>query len=113
MHQAITNLFVVCSNFQKLSPNVQKRLAVENDDKATQWSITDLLPLHKKIGQWCCAADLCMQFLPSCLYMLVDVACRAYCIQPGGRAYISPRQIDASSNRDHLSSSSTEHAATR
>ena len=44
-------LVVVCSNFQKLSPNVQKRLAVENDDKATQWSITDLLPLHKKIGQ--------------------------------------------------------------
>ena len=42
---------VLCSNFQRLSPNVQKRLAVENDDKATQWSITDLLPLHKKIGQ--------------------------------------------------------------
>ena len=40
-----------CRNFQKLSPNVKKRLAVENDDKATQWSITDLLPLHERLGK--------------------------------------------------------------
>lgn len=29
---------------------MKKRLAVENDDKASQWSITDLLPLHDRIG---------------------------------------------------------------
>lgn len=39
-----------CSNFQKLSPNLKKRLAVENDDKASQWSIADLMPLHDRIG---------------------------------------------------------------
>ena len=42
---------IICSNFQRLSPNVKKRLAVENDDKATQWSVADLLPLHDRIGE--------------------------------------------------------------
>lgn len=46
--QATLERFVL--NFQRLSPNVKKRLAVENDDKATQWSIADLLPLHDRIG---------------------------------------------------------------
>jgi len=30
---------------------VKKRLAVENDDKPTQWSIADLLPLHDRLGE--------------------------------------------------------------
>ncbi len=30
---------------------MKKRLAVENDDKPTQWSIADLLPLHDRIGE--------------------------------------------------------------
>ena len=56
MLQRVADLLIVlCSNFKRLSPNVQKRLAVENDDKGTQWSITDLLPLHHKIGQSCSA----------------------------------------------------------
>ena len=42
---------IICSNFQRLSSNVKKRLAVENDDKPTQWSVADLLPLHDRIGE--------------------------------------------------------------
>ena len=30
---------------------MKARLAVENDDKATQWSVTDLLQLHERIGK--------------------------------------------------------------
>jgi UV DNA damage endonuclease len=37
-------------NFKQLSPNCQKRLTIENDDWETGYSITDLLPLHEKIG---------------------------------------------------------------
>jgi len=32
---------------------VKKRLAVENDDKPTQWSVADLLPLHDRLGEQC------------------------------------------------------------
>jgi len=37
-------------NFQRLTPNAKKRLTVENDDVATSYSITDLLPLHQATG---------------------------------------------------------------
>jgi len=39
-----------CSNFKKLSPSVRKRLTVENDDKATMYSVLDLMYIHKKTG---------------------------------------------------------------
>ena len=55
--QNLNSSLAECRNFHKLSPNAQKRLAVENDDKESQYSITDLLWLHKKIGQ-CHAKEL-------------------------------------------------------
>jgi UV DNA damage endonuclease len=39
-----------CENFQRLSPSVQSRLTVENDDKASMYSVKDLMYLHEKIG---------------------------------------------------------------
>jgi UV DNA damage endonuclease len=39
-----------CENFNKLSPSVRKRLTVENDDKASMYSVSDLMYIHKKIG---------------------------------------------------------------
>jgi UV DNA damage endonuclease len=39
-----------CENFKRLSPSVQKRLTVENDDKASMYSVKDLMYVHKKIG---------------------------------------------------------------
>jgi UV DNA damage endonuclease len=40
-----------CESFKKLSPSAQKRLVVENDDKASQYSVSDLYELiHKEIG---------------------------------------------------------------
>ena len=39
-----------CENYKKLSPSVRKRLTVENDDKATMYSVNDLMYIHKKIG---------------------------------------------------------------
>ena len=39
-----------CENFQRLSPSVQSRLTVENDDKATMYSVKDLMYIHEKIG---------------------------------------------------------------
>lgn len=39
-----------CKNFKSLSPSVRKRLTVENDDKATMYSVKDLMYIHKKIG---------------------------------------------------------------
>lgn len=57
---------VACSNFQKLSPNVKKRLAVENDDKPNQWSITDLLPLHDRIGAPCLCFFLQQRMASTC-----------------------------------------------
>ncbi|MFM2394053.1 MAG: damage repair endonuclease UvsE [Bacteroidota bacterium] len=39
-----------CSNFEKLSDSVKKRLTVENDDKASMYSVSDLMYIHKKIS---------------------------------------------------------------
>jgi len=39
-----------CENFQRLSLSVRKRLTVENDDKASMYSVKDLMYIHKKIG---------------------------------------------------------------
>ena len=40
-----------CKNFEKLSPSVQGRLTVENDDKATSmYSVKDLMYIHERIG---------------------------------------------------------------
>ena len=38
-----------CENFNKLSDSVKTRLTVENDDKATMYSVKDLMYLHKKV----------------------------------------------------------------
>jgi UV DNA damage endonuclease len=37
-------------NYKRLSPSVQSRLTVENDDKATMYSVWDLLYIHQRIG---------------------------------------------------------------
>ena len=37
-------------NFNKLSPSVRKRLTVENDDKATMYSVKDLMYIHQNTG---------------------------------------------------------------
>ena len=37
-------------NFKKLSPSVRKRLTVENDDKATMYSVKDLMYIHQNTG---------------------------------------------------------------
>jgi UV DNA damage endonuclease len=39
-----------CENFKKLSPSVQSRLTVENDDKESMYSVKDLMYIHEKIG---------------------------------------------------------------
>jgi UV DNA damage endonuclease len=39
-----------CENFQRLSPSVQSRLTVENDDKESMYSVKDLMYIHEKIG---------------------------------------------------------------
>ena len=39
-----------CENFMKLSDSVRKRLTVENDDKASMYSVKDLMYIHHKIG---------------------------------------------------------------
>jgi UV DNA damage endonuclease len=39
-----------CENFGKLSKSVQSRLTVENDDKASMYSVSDLMYIHNKIG---------------------------------------------------------------
>ena len=39
-----------CENFMKLSDSVRKRLTVENDDKASMYSVKDLMYIHQKIG---------------------------------------------------------------
>ena len=38
-----------CENFQRLSDSVKSRLTVENDDKATMYSVKDLMYIHEKI----------------------------------------------------------------
>lgn len=39
-----------CRNFERLSPTVQSRLTVENDDKAKCYSVLDLMQLHRRLG---------------------------------------------------------------
>lgn len=39
-----------CENYKRLSKSVQSRLTVENDDKATMYSVKDLMYIHNKIG---------------------------------------------------------------
>jgi len=39
-----------CENFKRLSSSVRSRLTVENDDKASMYSVKDLMYIHKKIG---------------------------------------------------------------
>lgn len=39
-----------CENFNRLSPSVQSRLTVENDDKASMYSVKDLMYIHSKIS---------------------------------------------------------------
>ena len=38
------------TNFERLSPSVRKRLTIENDDKASMYSVKDLIYVHNKIG---------------------------------------------------------------
>jgi len=38
------------TNFQRLSKSVQNRLTVENDDKASMYSVKDLMYIHEKTG---------------------------------------------------------------
>ena len=39
-----------CKNFERLPESVQSRLVVENDDKASMYSVKDLMYLHERIG---------------------------------------------------------------
>lgn len=39
-----------CANFEKLSDSVRKRLTLENDDKASMYSVADLMYIHQKTG---------------------------------------------------------------
>ena len=39
-----------CENFKRLSPSVKSRLTVENDDKASMYSVKDLMYLNERIG---------------------------------------------------------------
>jgi UV DNA damage endonuclease len=39
-----------CQNFKRLSKSVQSRLTVENDDKASMYSVCDLMYIHERIG---------------------------------------------------------------
>ena len=39
-----------CDNFEKLSESVRKRLTLENDDKASMYSVSDLMYIHHKTG---------------------------------------------------------------
>lgn len=39
-----------CENYNLLSKSVQSRLTVENDDKATMYSVKDLMYIHNKIS---------------------------------------------------------------
>ena len=39
-----------CANFDKLSDSVRKRLTLENDDKASMYSVSDLMYIHHKTG---------------------------------------------------------------
>ena len=39
-----------CKNYERLSNSVQSRLTVENDDKASMYSVKDLMYIHERIG---------------------------------------------------------------
>ena len=39
-----------CKNFERLPESVQTRLTVENDDKASMYSVKDLMYIHERIG---------------------------------------------------------------
>ena len=39
-----------CKNFERLPESVQSRLTVETDDKASMYSVKDLMYLHERIG---------------------------------------------------------------
>lgn len=39
-----------CDNFKRLSNSVRSRLTIENDDKASMYSVKDLIYIHNKIG---------------------------------------------------------------
>jgi len=39
-----------CTNFDKLSNSVKTRLTIENDDKASMYSVKDLMYIHNKIN---------------------------------------------------------------
>lgn len=39
-----------CDNYNKLSDSVKNRLSIENDDKASMYSVNDLLYIHNKIS---------------------------------------------------------------
>ena len=39
-----------CANFEKLSESVRKRLTLENDDKESMYSVSDLMYIHHKTG---------------------------------------------------------------
>lgn len=39
-----------CDNFSQLSDSVKSRLTVENDDKASMYSVVDLLSIHLEVG---------------------------------------------------------------
>jgi len=39
-----------CTNFERLPYSVQSRLTVENDDKASMYSVKDLMYIHNRIG---------------------------------------------------------------
>jgi len=39
-----------CKNFERLPHSVQSRLTVENDDKASMYSVKDLMYIHERIG---------------------------------------------------------------
>ena len=39
-----------CKNFEKLPESVQTRFTVENDDKASMYSVKDLMYIHERIG---------------------------------------------------------------
>jgi UV DNA damage endonuclease len=39
-----------CTNFEKLSNSVKSRLTIENDDKASMYSVKDLMYIHNKIN---------------------------------------------------------------
>lgn len=45
----ITAMDRFCSNFDKLSNSVKTRLTIENDDKASMYSVKDLMYIHNKI----------------------------------------------------------------